>query len=554
MARKCSKTGGQGDHRYLPHRFFDDKTYLPYQAALPFHSIQHSQRTTRMLSFSNRNRRRKRPDHRILAPDGPVDRIPPHNLDAEQGLIASCIISDGNQILTDCIAEKIAPQYFYSPAHQLIFDAMLELQKAGKGIDEITLSDALHKGNALETIGGPAYISALVNRIEITTHVKHWRSIVREKYFLRQLIETATDTVERAYKPDDDLQHMLDDVEKKFFEISANRIANDSAQPAAKSIDEAVGLINILQKNKGEIYGVPTGFRLLDKLCFGFHGGEMIVVAARPGMGKTAIALNFIEAAVTRDAKKGGAVPTLMFSLEMPSRELAMRLICAKARVNLSRVREGFIKSSAMKNIVDAAKEYKDAPLFIDDQGGQTILEIRAKARRLVKSHKIGLIVIDYLQLINGTDNGMPREQQIAEASRSIKAMAKEFNLPVVALAQLNRKSEDENRPPRISDLRESGSIEQDADMVLIIDIDRHSRKKNKKGEIDTDGVKEDENRQEVVRRKLLIAKQRNGPTGDIPLLFHRGMTRFENQAEDYITAPEEEANPSEPQMQQTVL
>lgn len=452
-----------------------------------------------------------------------VDRVPPHNIDAEQGLLASCILEGGGDVLSQCMARKLRPEYFFTIAHQLIFQTMVELNTKGVGIDEITLSEALRAVNALETVGGAAYLNELTNRIEVTAHATHWMEIVREKYFLRKLISTATATVERAYRPDDELDHMLDSVEKSFFEISQDRIT-DSAQHIQGPVGEAVEMMNFLHENRGAVTGVPTGFPDLDKMCFGFHPGQMIVVAARPGMGKTSIALNFIEGALF--AKRRDPVPTLMFSLEMPSRELAMRLLCARSKVDLRRVREGFVDKQQLKHIVDTAGEYQNAPLYIDDQGGQNILEIRAKSRRLVQQHKIGLIVIDYLQLINGTDNSVSREQQIAEASRSIKAMAKEFSLPIVALAQLNRKSEDENRAPRISDLRESGSIEQDADMVLLIDKKRRGARTTKERE---DGDAEDYS--PVVDRELIIAKQRNGPTGEIHLLFNRSLTRFESPA-----------------------
>ncbi|MDR3228769.1 MAG: replicative DNA helicase [Puniceicoccales bacterium] len=475
------------------------------------------------------------PPPRPAAAGGAPERVMPHNLDAEQGLLASCILNP--DVLGESLGEKLRPEYFYSVQHQTIFHALAELGAANvKGVDEITLCEALRKNNAIETAGGVAYIMGLTNRIEVTAHAPYWRKIVREKYYLRRLIATATETVERAYSPEDDLQHLLDSVERRFFEISADRVSADSTQHIKEPIDEAVKLINELEANKGAITGVPTGFKVLDKLCFGFHPGQMIVVAARPGMGKTSIALNFIEAALFR--KNAPPVPTLMFSLEMPSRELAMRLLCSRARANLGSIREGFVKDR-LPEIVEAAGEYKGMPLHIDDQGGQTILEIRAKARRLVQKEKIGLIVIDYLQLINGTDNSVSREQQIAEASRSIKAMAKEFSLPIVALAQLNRKNEDENRPPRMSDLRESGSIEQDADMVLLIDIKRKAATK-KTGSKRGGGGGDDEEPEEespggTVPRVLIIAKQRNGPTGEIPLNFIRNLTRFETPPEESV-------------------
>lgn len=453
-----------------------------------------------------------------------IDRVPPHNLEAEQGLLASVIIDGGGDILSQCLTRKIRADYFFSSSHQLIFSALVELSNKGTGIDEITICEELRTSNSLEAAGGPAYINELTNRIEVTAHAIHWLEIVREKYFLRKLISTAVVTVERAYKSGDDLDHLLDSVEHSFFEISQDRIT-DTAQHIRGSIGEAVDMVHFLKENKGAITGVPTGFPDLDRLCFGFHPGQMIVVAARPGMGKTSIALNFVEAALFPRHRE--PIPTLMFSLEMPSRELAMRLLCSRSRVDVRRVRDGFVDRGQLLEIEKVSREYQDIPFFVDDAGGQNILEIRAKARRLHQQHKLGLIIIDYLQLINGTDSSVNREQQIAEASRSIKAMAKEFGLPIVALAQLNRKSEDENRAPRMSDLRESGSIEQDADMVLLIDRRRRGTKKAAK-----DGEEEEaEVNPGIVERDLIVAKQRNGPTGEIPLLFNRSLTRFETPA-----------------------
>ncbi|MDR1497226.1 MAG: replicative DNA helicase [Puniceicoccales bacterium] len=459
-----------------------------------------------------------------------MDRSPPHHLDAEAGLIASCIIDGGGLILNECIAKNVSSGYFFDVRNQLLFSVMVEMKNNNIAIDDITLTDSLRKAGHLEKSGGAAYISSLTNRIEVTAHASYWLEIVCEKYFRRELIRSAQDAIERAYTLDDDLDSLLDTVEQNFYEISENRIKSNSIAHIREPAHEAVELVNFLSQNKGAITGVPTGFDELDKMCFGFHPGQMIVVAARPGMGKTSIALNFIEAALfpkTKTAKK--VIPTLLFSLEMPSRELALRLLCSRSGANLRQVRDGFTNKDTLRSIADIAAEYQNKPLYIDDQGGQTILEIRAKARRIAQQEKIGLVVIDYLQLINGTDERTPREQQIAQASRSIKAMAKELNLPVVALAQLNRKSEDENRAPRMSDLRESGSIEQDADMVMIIDKKRRAVKKKER--TDSAEPDDDEVGHDVVPRQLIIAKQRNGPTGEIELLFRKSLTRFETPA-----------------------
>ncbi|MDR2430199.1 MAG: replicative DNA helicase [Puniceicoccales bacterium] len=478
-----------------------------------------------MNDTTEKRARFRRSRERFSTPNEPPEntfgRILPHDLAAEQGLLGSCIAGAG-ELLPECQAQKITPEYFYDIKHQHIFLAITRLADKSEGIDEITLCNALRASDLLDAAGGTSYVSQLVSRIEVTAHAIHWLAIVREKYFLRRLITTAQRTVELAFEPADDIRAIFDKVEGSFMELSSERISEDNTQHIRGPINEAVETINNLQINKGAVAGVHTGFSDLDRLCFGFHPGQMIVVAARPGMGKTSIALNFIEAALFKGKGTGGGpVPTLMFSLEMPANELAMRLICSRASANLRRIRDGYA-GDRLPDIADAAKKYQEKPFHIDDQGGQTILEIRAKARRIHRRQELGLIVIDYLQLINGTDNRVPREQQIAEASRSIKAMAKELKVPVIALAQLNRKSEEENRAPRMSDLRESGSIEQDADVVMLIDKKRRSKKEEEN---------DDETGKDVWPRELIIAKQRNGPTGTVELLFRPEFTRFEAAA-----------------------
>ena len=472
--------------------------------------------------FESKSRRTRKEQPAPLPGAGGAERVAPHNLDAEQGLLASIILEGGGDILTQCQAAKIRPEYFFSTAHQIIYEAALELNLEGKSVDDITLPEALHKKGELAAAGGPSYINELTRRIEVTAHAIHWMEIVREKYFRRKLITTATSTVEKAFSPGDSIDQLLEGVERSFFEISQDKITDSAKRIGAGPLLEARELMTTLINSRGAITGVPTGLIDLDKMTYGFHPGQMIVVAARPGMGKTSIALNFIEAALF-DVKKrtGKATPVLMFSLEMPARELALRLMCSRARVNLRKLSEGFVSREALADIAAAEAEYRELPLFIDDCGGQNILEIRAKSRRLHAQHKLGMIVIDYIQLINGTDSSVAREQQIAEASRAIKAMAKEFGIPVVALAQLNRKSEDEGRQPRISDLRESGSIEQDADVVLLISRPMGKEKVQDKddGEIEVEGG--------LVKRELIIAKQRSGPTGEIPLYFNRALTKF---------------------------
>lgn len=463
-----------------------------------------------------------------VAASGNDERIPPHNLDAEQGLLASIIIDGGGDILNTCVERKIRPEYFFGTTHQLIFDALLALSATNKGIDEITLCEELRSRGHLETAGGIVYVNELTARTETTAHAIHWLEIVREKFFLRKLIETSRRTIEAAYSPTDKLDSLLNSVERSFLEISQDRV-QESAQLIGDPngpLDSALTMISRMAQSKGAITGVPTGFKALDQMTFGLHPGQMIVIAARPGMGKTSIALNFIEAALFGTTRPQG-LNVLMFSLEMTAMDLQLRLLASHSRVKLRDVQRGFAKAEDHRKLSLAAKEFKDRKLFIDDVGGQTIMEMRAKARRLHSRVKLDLIVIDYLQLINGTDNSVSREQQIAEASRSIKAMAKEFGVPIIALAQLNRKSEDENRAPRVSDLRESGSIEQDADVVMLIDKARGKKETDEEARIAG-----------VYQRTLIIAKQRNGPVGEVPLIFHGDLTLFSEPAPSNITEP----------------
>ena len=451
------------------------------------------------------------------SPSSILERTAPNNVEAEEGLIASCILDGGQEVITSCIGAKLEDDAFFKPAHKIIYAALLELYEEGSEVDEIILVNKLQNQGNLEVVGGFAAISNLTNRIETTAHAHFWMEIVREKWMLRRLIKTANHVVQQCYEEQDGLEHFLEDVEQEIFKISQDRVT-DSAQLVKHSIDSAVNLVTKMLDHRGDTGAVPSGFIDLDRLTFGFHKQEMIVLAARPSLGKTAMALNIAESAVM--AQGDGAtepVPTLFFSIEMSAQQLALRLLCGRARVNLKGVREGFLSKEHQRALAKAAHELKNAPLWLDDSGNLTILELRAKARRVHTRKKLGLVVIDYLQLLSGTDTRVQREQQISEISRGIKAMAKELDVPVLVLSQLNREAEKERRNPRLSDLRESGSIEQDADVVLLLTCPRPE-----KGE-------SSELPQATRERILYVAKQRNGPVGKIPLTFIHEYTRFEN-------------------------
>lgn len=443
----------------------------------------------------------------------PIGRTLPHNLEAEQGLLACLIMDGGQEIIADCLSQRLSADAFFHPNHQIIYQAILELYGANKPADLVLLTEQLKTMGHLETIGGVAALSDFTRLIETTTHAQHWLGVVRDTSMLRKLIRTTTSVAERAYGYDGELPQFIEEVEQTIFSISEERLS-DSGKPVRDAVDKAVQQVQMLIQNRGTIQGVVTGFNDIDRMTFGLHAQEMIVLAARPSVGKTSFALNVAENIVL---PKGGkaATPTLFFSLEMGADQLAMRLLCSHARVKMGRLRDGFIDGNEQKALAQAAQAIKGAPLWIDDSGYLTILELRAKARRMHAKNKIGLIVIDYLQLIAGTDPRVPREQQIAEISRGIKAMAKELNIPIIVLSQLNRESEREKRRPRISDLRESGSIEQDADVVMLLSRTIDDGEGEFKGEDNT--------------RELIIAKQRNGPIGSVPLTFLPDLTRFEN-------------------------
>lgn len=441
----------------------------------------------------------------------------PHSLEMEARLLACCIM-DGGDTLARCIENKLAPETFYSAAHRLLFEVLLELYEKKSGIETALVCEALRNRGDLDAIGGPAFVESVSNCIHTTIHAGQYIELVREKHLLRRLIRTATSTAERCFDyAEEGFEEFVVGIEQEFFRISEDRIS-ESAQPASESIGEAVKIIHKLIKGGGELSGLSSGFKDLDSYTWGLHAQELIVLAARPSMGKTSLALNIAESVVLPKTDRTRPSPTLIFSLEMSAEQLAVRLLCSRARVSSERLRGGFANREEQERLAAAAVELKTAPLWIDDSGQLTIHELRAKARRLHSRKNLGLIVVDYLQLISGIDPRMQREQQIAEISRGLKAMAKEIRVPVIVLSQLNRESEKERRQPRLSDLRESGAIEQDADLVMLL-----ARPKDAKDDfsVATDSA------------DLIIAKQRNGPVGEVRLTFLREITRFENYASE---------------------
>jgi replicative DNA helicase len=440
-------------------------------------------------------------------------RTPPHSVEAEEYLLSCCLL-DGGDTIARCLEARLSPQAFYLPANCVIFEKLCELYQKNPPVGIEMLIEELRTTKQLEAVGGVAYLMQVSARIPTTAQAVYFIEKVRELYLLRELIKVTTSAVEQCFSYQGGLEEFIDKVEQDVFRVTQDRVS-DAAKPMKEPAHEAMTIINKLMMKKGEKTGVVTGFKDLDDLTFGFQKQEMIVLAARPSVGKTSLALNIAEAAVL--PKRGDPVPTLIFSLEMSSSQLALRMLCARARVNIKLLRDGMLPKQGpeQQRLVDVADELSKSPLFIDDSGHLTIMELRAKARRLYSRYKLGLIVVDYLQLLSPGDPKIPREQQVAEASRGLKAMAKELDLPVFVLSQLNRSSEKEGRAPRLSDLRESGSIEQDADVVLMLAPPKDAEEKFQAAAYD-----------------LVVAKQRNGPVGQFQLTFLRDITRFENFAQ----------------------
>jgi len=445
-------------------------------------------------------------------PVSAAGRTVPHSIEAEEYLLACCLL-DGNDTLSRCLEKKLAPACFYSPANRLVYEKLCELYNKGAPIDLAVLSEELKTSKQLDEIGGYAFLTQISGRIPTTAQAGYFIEKIRELYLLRELIKVATGAVENCYNYQGGLEEFIDKVEQDIFQVTQDRIS-DAAKQMKEPTHAAMEVITKMMMKKGELTGVSSGFKDLDQLTFGFQKQEMIVLAARPSMGKTSLALNMAEAAAM--PKKGTPVTTLVFSLEMSSSQLALRMLCARAKVNMKLLRDGLLSKNGeeQQNLLKAADEFSKSAIYIDDSSHLTIMELRAKARRLHSRHPLGFIVVDYLQLLSPTDPKVPREQQVAEMSRGLKALAKELDVPVLVLSQLNRAAEKENRSPKLSDLRESGSIEQDADVVLML---ARPKDADEKFQVAADSA------------ELIVAKQRNGPVGELKLTFLRDITRFEN-------------------------
>ena len=434
-----------------------------------------------------------------------TDRLPPQNIEAEQSVLGAIILD--HDVFAKAI-EILSPDDFYKETHRRLYDGMIDLFEKNEPIDIVTMTDYLKKNNLLEAVGGIPYLSSLANSVPTSANIRHHAKIIREKALLRALIKTATQITSEVYEDNRDADEMVDYAEKMIFDIADKRI-NTSFVTLKDIIKDTFKMIEHLYDKKEAITGIPSGFKDIDELTSGFQSGDFIVIGGRPGMGKTALALNIAQH-VAVDLKE----PIAVFSLEMAKEQLAMRMLCSESMVNSSHVRKGFISKQDWPKLTNAAGRLADAPIFIDDSSAITVLEVRAKARRLkMERGGLSLVVVDYLQLMRSRGVFERREQEISDISRSLKALAKELKVPVVALSQLNRAVEQRGeKKPTLADLRESGAIEQDADVIMFLYRDELYNKNNpsNKG-----------------KAEVIIAKQRNGPTGVVNLTYLADNTRF---------------------------
>lgn len=443
-------------------------------------------------------------------------RLPPQNLEAEMSVLGGVLLE--NEALNRAL-EYLTTEDFYRESHRKIFNALIILGDKSEPADLVTLTAVLKDRGELEAVGGSTYLATLVDYVPTAANINYYCKLVKEKAVARKLIEASTTIATSGYEGGD-MEEILDQAEKSIFEISENRI-RPSYFPVRDILKDTFKSIEALYERKELVTGVPTGYHDLDKMTAGLQSSDLIVVAGRPSMGKTAFALNLVEYATTHADK---AVPAVIFSLEMSKEQLVQRMLCSLAKVDAGRLRTGHLGESDWPKLTMAAGQLNETQIFIDDTPAISVLELRSKARRLKAEHGLGLIIVDYLQLMRGS-NPESRQQEISEISRSLKALAKELALPVVALSQLNRSLESRtDKRPMMADLRESGAIEQDADVIMFVYResvyceDCKSREKTCEKGHDKDA-------------EIIIGKQRNGPIGTVHLTFRGEFTRFENQA-----------------------
>ena len=432
-------------------------------------------------------------------------RIPPQNLEAERAVLGAMLIDEE---AIGAVIERLDSSFFYDAAHQRIYESIIRLYSDRKNVDIITLSDRLKTDGGLEVIGGATYLAELVETVPTSANVLHYAEIVKEKGIKRKLIRNATEIVTMSFATDTEVDGLVDEAEKLIFEIASAR-ENQQAVQIKDIVKQTIEKIDLLYQRKETVTGVPTGFLDLDRMTSGLQNSDLIIIAARPSMGKSALA-----AAMAEHAAIDKGLPVAFFSLEMSKEQVVMRTLCSQARVDASRVRTGMLSPPDWPLLTRSAAKLSNVPYFIDDTPAISPLELRAKARRLKSAHDIRLLIVDYLQLMRGSTKSENRQQEISEISRSLKALARELRIPIIAISQLSRAVESrQDRRPMLSDLRESGAIEQDADVVILLMREEYYEPKP-----ENLGIAE-----------LIVAKQRNGPTGTVRLKFFKEYIRFEN-------------------------
>ena len=455
---------------------------------------------------------KSRPKYRKDKPTDPVDRQPPFNLEAEVGVLGSIMLMPES---CDDIVNVLRADDFYDESHQILFHRIMEMHGAGKKIDALLLRENLINNNEFETVGGAARLAEIFTSVPNAAHVSYYANIVRAKATARNLITTCSDLLADAYRPDSDPDSMLNEAEQKVFAIRESRQSNNLS-PIDEVLADAMDRLDARVRGEGQEGTVETGFTDLDRMTGGLHASELVILAARPSMGKTAFAMNIVENVVCKSRK-----PALFISLEMASIELIERMLCSVAKVNGHRLRNGSLAAEDRKRLVKVAGELATVPLFVDDSPTRNVSEIAGAARRIKRRENgLGLIVIDYLQLIQPDSANDPRQEQVAKIARRLKGLARELKAPILCLSQLNRQAEDSrDHRPKLSHLRESGAIEQDADVVMFVHRESYFQKGQPEEEV---------NQHEAL---IIIEKQRNGPTGDVELHWERDFTKFSNRA-----------------------
>lgn len=434
-----------------------------------------------------------------------LEKMPPQNLDAETAVLCCMLIEE--EAISHAI-EILTEDCFYKEAHKIIFNAIISLYNKDRAADLVTLIEELKRKGVLDEVGGVNYLTALTTFVPTAANIRHYAKIVREKSMLRSLITSATTIISEAYEAEEDVDDLLDKAERMIFEITSKDIEGGFVS-LKEIIKDSIETIDSLYQRKTNITGIATGFHDFDKLTAGLQSSDLIVVAGRPSMGKSAFASCIAEHVGIIEK-----LPVALFSLEMSKEQLVQRMLCSHARVDANKVRTGFLSQSDWPRLLNAAGKLSEAPIYIDDSATLSVLELRGKARRLKSQHDIRLIIVDYMQMLQSPFRSESRQQEIADISRSLKSLAKELNIPLIAISQLSRKPEGrDDKKPQLADLRESGAIEQDADLVLLL-----FREEFYNPTEDNRGVTE-----------LNIAKQRNGPTGMLELTFIKEYTRFEN-------------------------